>query len=192
MFSAVSNRSFILQRDHPEEWELYQLYNLIPAIAIPVLKNMLKLWNPLEVPTMPLQTFVDWSNLLGSRSDIFEWIVWETWMPSIRTVVGSYWNVKDADSFLNVLDSWKPLLANWIYQNILDQLILPKINEAVENWDPLSDPVPIHSWIHPWLPHLGKKSASIYAEIQLFDELPHMSYFCCFRCQAGDGLPNYP
>lgn len=26
----------------------------------------------------------------------------------------------------------------------------------VEAWNPLTDPVPIHSWIHPWLPLMGK------------------------------------
>ena len=105
---------------------------------------------------MPLEVFRDWSNLLGNRIDIFEMILWETWLPSLRLAITTYWNVKDAESLLNVVETWKPLLANWILTNLLDQLILPKINEGVENWDPLSDEVPIHAWIHPWLPYLGK------------------------------------
>ncbi|CAG7724351.1 unnamed protein product [Allacma fusca] len=164
---SVAYRSLgTMKRDHSEEWELYQLYNLVPAIIIPLLKEDLKLWNPLEVPQRPLHIYTDWSNLLGTRGDIFEWIMWETWMPSLRLAILTYWNVKFADSLLRVIETWKPLLAGWIYENILNQLILPKINDAVENWDPLSDEIPIHSWIHPWLPHLGSKLDMVYATIR--------------------------
>jgi len=56
---------------------------------------------------------------------------------------------------LEVIELWNMLLPGWIYANILDQMILPKINEGVEAWDPMSDNIPIHAWIHPWLPILG-------------------------------------
>jgi len=57
---------------------------------------------------------------------------------------------------LRIVETWKSILPVWIFQNILEQMILPKINEGVELWDPLSDNIPIHAWIHPWLPTLGK------------------------------------
>lgn len=47
-----------------------------------------------------------------------------------------------------------PLLPNWILENILDMLVLPKLTLEVEEWNPLTDTVPIHTWIHPWLPLL--------------------------------------
>lgn len=49
-----------------------------------------------------------------------------------------------------------PLLPNWILENILDLLVLPKLTLEVEEWNPLTDTVPIHTWIHPWLPLLRK------------------------------------
>lgn len=49
-----------------------------------------------------------------------------------------------------------PLLPAWILENILDLLILPKLTLEVEEWNPLTDTVPIHTWIHPWLPLLRK------------------------------------
>lgn len=49
-----------------------------------------------------------------------------------------------------------PLLPSWILENILDLLVLPKLTLEVEEWNPLTDTVPIHTWIHPWLPLLRK------------------------------------
>lgn len=48
-----------------------------------------------------------------------------------------------------------PLLPKWILENILDMLILPKLTLEVEEWNPLTDTVPIHTWIHPWIPLLS-------------------------------------
>ncbi|CAB4066230.1 TFIP11 [Lepeophtheirus salmonis] len=39
--------------------------------------------------------------------------------------------------------------------NILLQLVLPKIQNDVNVWNPQTDTVPIHSWLHPWLPLLS-------------------------------------
>lgn len=60
---------------------------------------------------------------------------------------------------INLVEFWKPMLPPWMLANLQDQIIMPKINQAVEDWDPLSDEIPIHSWIHPWIPHLGATSA---------------------------------
>ncbi|CAH1965308.1 unnamed protein product [Acanthoscelides obtectus] len=50
---------------------------------------------------------------------------------------------------------------------MFDQLIMPKILKEVEEWNPLTDTIPIHIWIHPWIPLLDAKlQASIYPLIQ--------------------------
>jgi tuftelin-interacting protein 11 len=43
------------------------------------------------------------------------------------------------------------VLPEFILDNIIDQLVLPKINRAVSDWNPRTDPVMIHKWILPWL-----------------------------------------
>ena len=55
-----------------------------------------------------------------------------------------------------MLDAWQPALPMWIMENILDQLVLPRLLTEVENWNPLTDTMPIHSWLHPWLPLMGR------------------------------------
>lgn len=48
-----------------------------------------------------------------------------------------------------------------IINRILENMILPKIQFEVEQWDPLTDLVPIHLWIHPWLPYLSEFKSNI-------------------------------
>lgn len=36
----------------------------------------------------------------------------------------------------------------------------------VENWNPLTDTVPIHSWVHPWLPLMQARLEPLYSPIR--------------------------
>ena len=65
-----------------------------------------------------------------------------------------------------MIDSWKDVLPKYITENILDQLVLPRLLQEVENWNPLTDTMPIHAWLHPWLPLMGDKLEPLYAPIR--------------------------
>lgn len=57
---------------------------------------------------------------------------------------------------LKLVEQSTELIPNDIITKVLENMILPKIQSEVEQWDPLTDLVPIHLWIHPWLPYLSK------------------------------------
>lgn len=38
--------------------------------------------------------------------------------------------------------------------------------QAVSSWNPREDTVPIHAWIHPWLPLLGSRLSSVFPDIR--------------------------
>lgn len=65
------------------------------------------------------------------------------------------WNARVWSPLVELLDTWTPLLPPWIMGNILDQLVLPRLQSEVDAWNPLTDTLPVHSWIHPWLPLMG-------------------------------------
>ena len=67
---------------------------------------------------------------------------------------------------VDLLDRWEPLLPEWIMENILNQLILPRIQTEVDAWNPLTDLIPIHAWIHPWLPRLSARLELVYPTIR--------------------------
>lgn len=71
------------------------------------------------------------------------------------------WACRQPDPLVELLEQWIPFLPRWILENILDLLVLPKLTLEVEEWNPLTDTVPIHTWIHPWLPLIGEFLVSL-------------------------------
>lgn len=87
--------------------------------------------------------------------DPYDRLVWEVWMPKLRVVVTT-WSPRLCEPMVQLLESWCPVLPGWILENILDQLILPKLQAEQEAWDPTTDIMPVHKWIHPWLPLMSE------------------------------------
>ena len=53
--------------------------------------------------------------------------------------------------------AWTPLLPRFIRDNVLDQLILPKIARAVADWQGKRSSASLHSLVLPWLEVAGEE-----------------------------------
>ncbi|CAH1160144.1 unnamed protein product [Phaedon cochleariae] len=168
-----------LQERYEEEYTVYELSELAPGLIGPLLTSALASWSPLAQPDRYLDVFAQWTDILdkrtrhrgnleGNKSGIqpFDSLIWHTWMPVVRTCVSS-WNPRDCDTLITLVETWKAIIPPWILENVLDQIIIPKILDEVNAWNPLTDTVPIHLWIHPWIPLLeARLQATIYPVIQ--------------------------
>lgn len=56
--------------------------------------------------------------------------MWETWMPYVRNNVAQ-WQPRHCIPIVDFLDSWRHIIPVWILDNILDQLIFPKLQKEV-------------------------------------------------------------
>ena len=74
---------------------------------------------------------------------------------------GGNWSVRHPDPVIEILEAWLPLLPEWVIRNILEQLVLPSLTAEVETWNPLTDTMPIHAWVHPWLPFMSEYSRKL-------------------------------
>ena len=182
---STAKETFAVMRDKfCEEYERYEIPYIAITIVSPLLKKELRFWRPLEDerPTSlkHKQEFMDWQELLsldrgndqatrpdpGSGDmDPFHSLMWETWMPSVRAAVAA-WSTRDCDKMTAFLEIWRDLMPLWMWNNALDQLVLPKLQNDVELWNPLTDSVPLHSWLHPWLPFLGQQLEIVYPTIR--------------------------
>lgn len=153
-----------LQKDFAAEYKEFALGDLAAGVIAPLVNNELKNWNPLENPLKFIETVKKWRTILdmhpsGQRNNVFDpysSLVWAGVIPSFRASV-SEWNPKAHQKMAALLDCWAPLFPTWILDNVLEQLILPQLVAGVNDWDPLTDTVPIHSWILPWNSILGHK-----------------------------------
>ncbi|PSN55670.1 Tuftelin-interacting protein 11 [Blattella germanica] len=131
-----------------EEYRLYELGDLASKLVVPLMKTRLGTWKPLETPLEPMPLFKQWKDIL------------EAGQTQTLTAV-------TCESLIEFLENWLPLLPPWVLDNIRDQLVLPRIQHEVEEWNPMTDTVPIHAWIHPWLPLLGSRlESTVYPTIR--------------------------
>ncbi|KAI9138071.1 GC-rich sequence DNA-binding factor-like protein-domain-containing protein [Paraphysoderma sedebokerense] len=163
-----------------DEYRKHKLDALVVAVIAPLVKRLFADWNALEEPERGLTFFEKWRKLLSSalpRSAMesidpvttpYESLIYHIWLPKIRSAINSSdFNIRNPSSAIHLLDIWYPThLPPFVYVNIIDQLILPKITDAVNSWNPRKDPTPIHTWIHPWLPHLDNRLTTLYPSIR--------------------------
>ncbi|XP_011860143.1 PREDICTED: tuftelin-interacting protein 11-like [Vollenhovia emeryi] len=154
-----------LQDNYYEEYKMYEIDELASSFVAPKIKDYLLNWNPLMQPKQPMKLFQQWKDILenGTSTTLqtrtmpsYDQLVWNAWMPSIRGAI-QQWTCRQPEPLIELVEHWMPLLPNWILENILDLLVLPKLTLEVEEWNPLTDTVPIHTWIHPWLPLLRNR-----------------------------------
>ncbi|XP_005874655.1 PREDICTED: tuftelin-interacting protein 11-like [Myotis brandtii] len=165
-----------LQDKYYEEYRMSDRVNLAVAIVYPLMKEYFKEWDPLKDCTYGTKILSKWKSLLENEqllahggqdlsADAFHRLIWEDWMPFVRKSV-TQWQPRICEPMVDFLDNWVHIIPVWVLDNILDQLIFPKLQKEVENWNPLTDTVPIHSWIHPWLPLMQARLEPLYSPIR--------------------------
>nr|ABC69927.1 STIP [Tetraodon nigroviridis] len=164
-----------LQSDYYEEYKTLGLGDLAVPVVYPLLKEKLRSWDPLKDPSYCLEDIGQWRAILESRDlhssgpdsnmDPYHRLLWEVWIPVMRSYV-SCWQPRMVGPMVDCVEVWAPLLPRWITDYLLEQLLLPRLQREVDNWNPLTDTVPIHSWIHPWLPLLQSRLEPLYPPIR--------------------------
>lgn len=163
-----------LQTEYYEEYKTMGLADLAVAVH-PLLKEKLHCWDPLKDSSFCLEDVGQWRAIFESRNihsstpdsnmDPYHRLLWEVWVPVMRTCV-SNWQPRNVGPMVDCIEVWAPLLPQWILDYLVEQLILPRLQREVDNWNPLTDTVPIHSWIHPWLPLLQSRLEPLYPPIR--------------------------
>ena len=141
-----------------------QAFGLDEAVAgalVPVLRQSMATWDPLREPHRHITQLQAWLPILQMQpatSDTtprpmtpWESVLWNVWMPTIRTTLTNAWDVYDAAPAVGLVEAWRPVLPAFVLDNVLDQLILPKLERAVQAWT-LSTSIPLHVFVLPWLP----------------------------------------
>ncbi len=175
-----------IKEEYYNEYKIYNLSDLSLPLLTPIINKYYLNWNPFKNEDsislcyeifQELKTLLEDSNTLSTtytsrtqqnqqqQMDSFHRLLWEAWMPPIRQAL-LHQNIRSCHTIIDFIEFWTPILPQWIIENILEQLIMPKLTLEVENWNPLTDIVPIHAWIHPWLPLMKERLEPLYAPIR--------------------------
>ncbi|CAN0299939.1 unnamed protein product, partial [Ectocarpus fasciculatus] len=57
-----------LRERFPEEYAVFGLAQLVPAMAAPVIRRSLAGWSPLQAPTEPARLLASWKDVLTDTS----------------------------------------------------------------------------------------------------------------------------
>ncbi|KAG5350269.1 hypothetical protein C0989_011837 [Termitomyces sp. Mn162] len=174
------------------EFERYRLDEIVVAAIAPIVRRMVASWNPLEDPTAFVSTFRTWRRALRVNTEEpppelqvdvygskivqapltsierpmtpFESLLWNVWLPKVRTCINNDWLPEIPLPAVKLYEAWCTFLPPFIRDNLLDQLILPKVQKAVDNWNPKRDQVTLQSIIFPWLPHVGLRMEDLLGD----------------------------
>nr|POE47232.1 g-patch domain-containing protein [Quercus suber] len=178
-----------LQDGHKHDIDRYGLSEAAVGAIVPAFKQKMSSWNPLIQPDILVADLAQIRSLLrvdtqdeivvvndhrnlgdaDSRSrrqkvtSPFETLTYTVWLPKMRTTITN-WDVLDHASLTAIVQVWRPLLPPFVYANLIDKLIVPKLVTALQTWDPrkrnhhhktesIKYAKP-HTWLFPWLQYL--------------------------------------
>ncbi|KAF8655521.1 hypothetical protein HU200_061066 [Digitaria exilis] len=162
-----------------EEFKMCSIAWIACRYAHPLLIRIFQGWQPLQDPKFGLDVMKKWKDLLqgdqpydfsgGSASMTpYVQLVSEVILPAVRISGTNSWEAREPEPMLHFLELWdnKKLLPPVLLQSILEHVIMPKLSAAVDSWDPRRESVPIHVWVHPWLPMLRERIETLCHSIR--------------------------
>ncbi|KAK6516475.1 hypothetical protein TWF506_006382 [Arthrobotrys conoides] len=190
--AALASELEAMQFKYKNEVELYDLSEVAIAAFHPLFKSALALWDPLTDPVYLLDHIrklrpifnvrtledmeaslvtIGYAEKSGKRSTYYESMMYSIWLPKIRSTINNHWNVHDPTPVLTILETWASVLPPFVSDNILNQLVLPKVKAAVTEWNPRvssrrKTAPPPHVWVFPWLPHLSAHMDDLVREVK--------------------------
>lgn len=173
-----------LQQEHREDYVLHNLSSIALSFALPLMVGIFQGWEPFLQPHHGTDIMELWKGLLQANEPVdysvfpdanaygsygnspYAQLVMEAVFPALRFAATNTWEPRDPEPILRFLETWEKLLPPSVLQSILEHVVLPKLTAAVESWDPRQETVPIHAWLHPWLPLLGQRMEPLYHPIR--------------------------
>lgn len=182
-----------LKSEFPVEYQLLGVSDLIPHICRRLSTDSFgPSWKPLADPKFVFTIFHEWflrsvelerersedpdmeinsDSLDSSLAPSLVKVVESLCLFKIQRFLTTEWSVRtEAEEAVQLIDGLYGRTGVFItfekYKNMLSNTILPKLRYEVQQWNPTTDNIPVHWWLHPWLPLLKAELSELYPDIR--------------------------
>ena len=155
----------ILQLERVDDIDELGLSEAAVASLEPLFRREMDDWNPLDKPEHLVPTLRRIQTILGivkirprqKATTHYESMIVSLWLPKVRTALVNDWDVHRPSTAISLLESWKEILPQFVYDQVMDQVIIRKLTTAIKEWKPRKgrhSRSPPHVWLFPWLQYL--------------------------------------
>lgn len=174
-FDELTSKLETLESKYQDVFDEYRLSETAVAAVHPLFRQMMEEWEPLKDPTFLVSNLRRLQPLLSRKNgeeslrrqatSPYETMIHTLWFPCVRSALVNDWKVTDPSPATSLIVSWKDILPSFIYANVLDQAIVPKLTGDLNKWNPRSSSKRRAShqksrfpwWLFPWLQYLGER-----------------------------------
>ncbi|KAJ5567476.1 hypothetical protein N7535_006782 [Penicillium sp. DV-2018c] len=152
----------------------------LPETAVaalhPLFRQAMEEWEPLQDPMFLVPDLIRLQPLLSHKNVLeepqkrastspYETMIYTLWLPRVRSALLNDWDVYDPSKATALVVAWKAIIPPFVYENVLNQLIVPKLSVALKNWRPRSSRRQAGSeqdgkfpwWLFSWLQYLDDR-----------------------------------
>ncbi|KAI8050875.1 GC-rich sequence DNA-binding factor-like protein-domain-containing protein [Syncephalis plumigaleata] len=158
-----------LHSNYVKEYTQLALDRFAVALFVPLMRHELVDWHPIEEPERMLNAMIKWQPYMKETASVavvnhenndhrwsmpvstdkkpnramsaYESMMYHLWLPRVRSALNNDWNPREPDGAVNLLDKWKPLMPQFIFDTLCQHVLLPKLHRAINDWDPRRDPL---------------------------------------------------
>lgn len=175
-FDEMTNKLEALETEYRDAVDEHRLPETAVAALHPLFRQAMEEWEPLQDPTYLVSNLTRLQPLLShnikldeprtrSSTSPYETMIYTIWLPHVRSALLNDWDVYDPSKATTLVVAWKQIVPPFVYANILDQLVVPKLALALKNWRPRSSRRHVRSeqdgkfpwWFFTWLQYLGDR-----------------------------------
>ena len=151
-----------IEKNFNNSYHSFHLNEMCYKVVFPLFAS---LFSSFPFDEMCFQAVEEAKKFFGEENPLYQKLIINSLFLSVRKWGQEEWDFRDAEEAILFLEKWEKYLSENLLQLILLQVFLPRIKHEINVWNPTEDNVPIHLWIHPWLPYLSSHLDSCYSTI---------------------------
>lgn len=173
-FDEMTGKLEAMDSKYGDVMDEYRLTETAVAAIHPLFRQAMEEWEPLQQPTFLVANLERLKSLRSHRSEDeefqrqstspYETMIYTLWLPRVRSALMNDWDVYDPNPATALVTAWKTLIPPFVFANVMDQLVVPKLSRALKEWKPRSsrrNPSPHDGkfpwWLFQWLQYLDER-----------------------------------